>query len=446
MSRIDVEVDDANESRTAHASLAFENPTSGSGGKGGRLQALKNVILGFFMPVAILAGGGITLFYLLETSPMADRNGTGQRNARLVEVMPAQVTEETALVFAMGTVQPACRIELKPRVSGEIVEVSRELIPGGLFAEGEMVLRIDSADYDLIVRQRSGEVANAESAYRLEIGNQSVAKREYEILGETINEDDQDLVLRRPQLRTVEAALDVARAAMDKARLDLDRTTVRSPFNALITSRQVNLGAQVSGTTPIATLIGTDEYWIELSVPVDQLKWIQIPTRMNELGSKVRVFNEAAWGDTVYRTGHVLRLAGDLEDEGRMARLLVSVPDPLSILDENKDLPILILDSFVRVEIEGIPLQNVIAVKREFLRDGKNVWVMGDDGKLQVRTVTIAFRSRESVLITSGISPGERVVATDLAAPVSGMPLRLRDGEDPGSASIEASDSRGGIE
>jgi len=394
-------------------------PTEQKSGRGA-LALVSSIVL----PLLVLGGGAWATYYLATTGPKAKQRGGGARNARLVEVQIARRSSEPTAVRPMGTVTPALRIDLQPRVGGEVIEVSDELVPGGVFREDEVILRIDPTDYELVVRQRRSDVSEAESRFQLELGNQLVARSEYELLGETIREEDRDLVLRKPQLQSVEAALETARAALAKAELDLARTEVTSPFNSILVARDVNLGAQVSIATRLAVLVGTDEYWVELLLPVDQLKWIEIPRGSAETGSKARVFDPAAWGEGVSRAGHVIRLAGDLEEEGRMARLFVSVSDPLALTDKNAGAPRLLIGSFVRVGIEGRTLDDVVSLDRHLLRDGDRVWVLSAEGLLDIRDVTVVFRGRNRVLISEGIDEGERIVATDLAAAVAGMPLR----------------------
>ena len=386
-----------------------------------------SVVIGVLLPLVVLGGGAWGTWYLVETGPKAQPKKGGGRNARLVEVEVACRSDVNTTIKAMGTVKPALQIDLQPRVAGEVIEVSEDWVPGRLYAEGELILRIDPTDYDLIVRQQKSDVAKVKSLYRLEVGNQTIAKSEYELLGETIREEDRDLVLRKPQLQSVEAAMETARAALAKAELDLARAEVRSPFNAIVVTGDAKLGAQVSAATRLARLVGTDEYWVELSLPVDQLKWIEIPRGDETGGSLVRVFDEAAWGEGVQRLGHVIRLAGDLEEEGRMARVFAAVADPLALGEENAGAPRLLIGSFVSVEIEGRTLDDVIALDRELLRDGDRVWVLSEEGTLEIRDVTVAFRGRGRVLISSGVEEGEMIVATDLSAPVGGMPLRTVD-------------------
>ncbi len=374
---------------------------------------------------AVLLTGIAVSTHLMRTTVRAPRK-TPQRQARLVEVAPVQLGSHATSVDSMGTVVAARRLEIRPRVAGAIVEMSSEFVPGGFFDAGDVIARIDPRDYELVLEQRRSELAEAESALAIESGNQDVAKREFELLGEVIGERNEKLVLREPQLRSAQARVRSARAAVAAAKLALERTTVRAPFAAVVQERNVEVGTQVDLGTAMGVLLGTNEYWIEAAVPVDQLRWISIP------GAAVRVRDEAAWGPDSSRPGEVIRLYSDLENQGRMARVLVSVPDPLG-LDAGADRPpILLLGSYVRVEIEGATLDDVAAVDRRLLRDGDNVWVMSGDDTLEIRPVAVAFRGSNHVLVSAGLAQGERLVATDLPAPVPDMPLRLAEELDRG--------------
>ena len=377
----------------------------------------------YLVPAAVLILAAIGAYALIRSRPSAQRTPP-TRVARLVEVSPIRLADHVTTVSAMGTVLPARETRLAPRVSGEIVEASAEFAPGGVFAAGDEVVRIDPADFELLVRQRESAVSQAEAAYQLGVGQQAVARREFQLLGGAASEEDRALMLRQPQLKSAEASLAAARAALEDARLDLGRTRVRAPFNSVLADKMADVGSQVGTSSSLGTLIGTDEFWVEVSVPVDQLRWIRIPSRAGETGAAVKVYNEAAWGKGVHRTGEVIRLRPEVEEQGRMARILISVEDPLALQVRHAGLPRMILSTYVRVEIEGATLSQVATVSRSALRDGNCVYLMGADGGLEIRPVEVVFRAGDAVY-ARGLAAGERLVTTDLSAPVQGMPLRL---------------------
>ncbi|MFQ5598500.1 MAG: efflux RND transporter periplasmic adaptor subunit [Nitrospiria bacterium] len=397
-------------------------------------------LLRVLMVLVILAAGAALAFRLMKTGPKTQRQAP-ERRARLVEVQDVRFSNHRVRVSGMGTVRPAREIALFPQVTGEILWVSPSFIPGGRFQSREAILHIDPSDYELTVHQRAGDLQQAESNLKLELGQQSVALREFELLGQSVDVGDRDLVLRLPQLQSARAEVQKAKAALAQARRDLERTKVTAPFNAIVKTREVDLGESVGSATRLATLVGTDEYWIEVLIPVNQLDWITIPgLKGSTSGSAARITNEAVWGRKTYRSGTVLRLAGDLEAEGRMARLFVSVPDPLGQKPETGTVPLLLIGAFVRVEIAGQDLKHVAAIDRRLLRDGDAVWVMNAKNQLEIRPVRVAFRGRDQVYVSGGLRDRERLVVTDLAAPVEGMPLRT-DNEPAGTEVDTASQS-----
>ena len=402
------------------------DPTHSGGGPPRRGRVKR-----FLIPAVILIGAVAAGFALMRTGPKASRIPT-PHTAKLVEVESVSLGDRKTTIEVMGTVLPAREIALTPRVNGEIVAVSPEFVPGGSFRAGEVLVGIDPTDFELVVQQRQSVLAQAESAYQLEMGQQGIASREYEMLSQTIAEEDRDLVLRRPQLQAAEAAVASARAALEDARLDLARTQVRAPFNAVISQRFADLGGQVNTASRVATLVGTDTFWVEASVPVDELRWIDIPRTTTAEGARARIYSESAWGATVFRSGVVIHLRPELEQQGRMARLLIAVPDPLAMQAENASAPRMILSTYVRVEIEGKTLPEVAAIPRGALRDDDHVYLMSEGGELEIRPVDVVFRGPERVF-AHGLRAGDRLVTTDLSAPVQGMPLRVQ-----GNAEISA--------
>jgi RND family efflux transporter MFP subunit len=315
---------------------------------------------------------------------------------------------------------------------------------------------------ELAILQREADIIKAEKDLKLEKGQQKIALREYEVLGEKISKEDEELVLRRPQLKAAEAALEAAKARLEearasiksaqaykksaqaakksaeaaksqaevnheKARLNLKRTDILAPFNAVIQAKKVDVGSQVSIGTPIVTIVDSNEYWIQVSVPLDRLKWINIPNISNPKGSSVHIYHESGWGKGVFRIGTVKRLMTEVEEQGRMAKLLISVEDPLSLKTVDEKQPEMILRTYVRVEIEGSELSDVFSIPRTAFRDGGRVWILQPDNTLDIRKVEIAWSDKDTVYVTNNLQDGDFLITSDLTTPVQGMALRLDD-------------------
>jgi RND family efflux transporter MFP subunit len=393
-------------------------------------------LLRLLLPVIVIVISALVAVWMMQSGPKAKPRAK-TRNAVLVEVRPIELAPHTTTVSVMGTVKPQREVALKPRVSGEIIKLSENLIPGGRFDKGEELLAIDPIDYQLVVRQLASEVARVEADMQVELGRQRVAQKEYELLGESVSEVEKTLMLREPQLESNQALLEGTRARLDQAHLDLKRTSVRSPFNAVVMSREVNLGTRVSPSTTLATLVGSDSYWVEAPIPASQLQWISISQEDNDSGSPVRIYDSVAWGPNRSRIGQLVGLTAKVEENGRMAKLLAEIPDPLSLQPTSSEQPKLLLGSYVRVEIEGKLLSKAAAIERDLIHNGEQLWIMDEEGRLDIRTVEIAFRGQDQVLVTGGVSHGEKLITTNLPSPVQGMTLRLKETETPGPAEEE---------
>ncbi len=393
-------------------------------------RSLLTTLVRFLLPIIVLAVGVLIFNHLLKTKPKA-KPRVKPVHETIVQVSTVSFKPEQTSITAMGSVVAAREIDLKPRVSGEILSMDKSMVPGGYLEKGRNILKIDAADYELTEMQLESDVAMAKSNLAIEMGRQLVAKKEFELLGETATDEEIKLMLRTPQLNNQKATLKAAEAKLKKAKLDLTRTRLKSPFNAVVRSRNVNVGTRVSSSSVLASLVGTDMFWVELALPVEQLKWLIFPQdNSSEKGALVHIYPQSAGNSDTYRTGYVVRLAAELEERGRMARIFVEVEDPLCLKAENKSLPPLFLGSFVRAEITGTTMNSAFSLQRSHLRDGNTVWLLGNDGTLDIKTVSIAFRDKETVLVSDGVADGDKLIISNISAPVAGMRLRL-EGDKP---------------
>ncbi|MUM76783.1 efflux RND transporter periplasmic adaptor subunit [Pseudodesulfovibrio sp. F-1] len=371
------------------------------------------------IPVVIVVLAVAAAFSLIATSPRAAKAPPAPA-APAVSVDVFEKSSQQVTVSVMGTVMAAREINLKSRVAGEVVSASDAYVPGGMFAKGEVILRIDVKDYELTLREIKAEVTEAEYNLKVEQGYQNVAGREWDLLRESSGgtEEEAELALRKPHLEKAVADLEAARAKLDQARLDLERTVITAPFAAVVKDKSVDAGAMVSAQDALATLVCTDEFWVQASIPVDRLGWITLPNG-DKPGSAATIIN--ADGRT-RREGRVIRLLPALEDEGRMARILISIPDPLNLTGEPGVHPLL-LGSYVTVLVDGGRVDGGIAIPRSAFRDNGRIWVVSEDGTLDIRTVIPAWRDTQSVILTQGLEEGEQLVLSSLSAPVQGMAL-----------------------
>ena len=154
---------------------------------------------------------------------------------------------------------------------------------------------------------------------------------------------------------------------------------------------------------------------------MDRLEWIDVPVKAGDPGSKVRII----YGQGHECNGTVIRLMGDLATEGRMARILVEVPDPLGLKASNQDRTPLLIGEYVSVKILGRKLDNVFQIPRTALKDNSSIWIVSENQTLEIRKVHPVWRDADVVLLKDGLTAGELLIVSDLPAPVEGMTVRV---------------------
>lgn len=404
------------------------------------MRALIKILL----VTAIIGAGVLVAVVLIKTRPEAKRKAISV-GTPLVEVMTARPETRQTTIEAMGTVVAARVVTLQPQVSGKVVEVSPAFMPGGRFREGETILKIDDRDYKIAAEQARAQVAQASVDLKTERGRGAVARKEWELLGDEIrtSPEGRTLALRQPQLESARAALKSAKSTLEMAELNLDRTVIRAPFNAFVREKNVDVGQFVTASAPLATLAGTDRFWVQVSVPVDKLPFLRIPGAASDApASQVKIVQEGKGTNPrrVVRRGWLVRFLGDMDPKGRMARVLAAVDDPLGIASGDAGAVPLLLDAYVKAEIEGPEIAGAFPLPRRVLREDDRVWTVNAEDRLAFRTVEPVWESADEVLVR-GLEPGDRVVLSRIGAPVAGMELRIGSNGDGNGAPND----RGGL-
>lgn len=390
---------------------------------------MKYYIVLFIVLLSIVAAVG-----LYKTRPQTKKSPP-ERPVPLVKTVEINPGSQEVFVEAYGTVVPAKRITLQSEVEGRIIDQNPELTPGGLLNEGDVVILIDPSDYELSVQEHRTELEEALVELDLEQGRQVIARREWNLLEQEPGSSDagKSLALREPQLKRVQAKISKAMSRLAAAELALRRTTIRAAFNAIVLEKFTDKGQLVSKQTPIATLVGTDQFWVRVSVPVAAIHRVSFDRNHGSSGSTAQIIFEPASGSTLVRTGIIHRVMGDLDPEGRMARLLVVIDDPLNLsqiaqtIREPKkkgEYSRVLLGSYVKVLISAGTVNNVYPVPRQALREGDVIWVTDRDNALKILPVNIVWRRKDDVLVTADLSDGDRLITSRLQSPLPGMKLQ----------------------
>ncbi|NNL67672.1 MAG: efflux RND transporter periplasmic adaptor subunit, partial [Myxococcales bacterium] len=182
----------------------------------------------------------------------------------------------------------------------------------------------------------------------------------------------------------------------------------------------------------IARLYAVDFAEVRLPLPDRELRWLDLPLGYAELpaeGPEITLRAEFAGEPHEWR-GQVVRTEGEIDARSRMVHVVARVEDPYGRDDPTLRRAPLAVGLFVQGEIEGRTLPGVFELPRAALHDdrageGDRVHVIDAEGRLRVRPVEVLHTERETVVIGTGLAPGERVSVSALAAVVDGMPVRV---------------------
>ncbi|NIQ96816.1 MAG: efflux RND transporter periplasmic adaptor subunit [Desulfuromonadales bacterium] len=391
-------------------------------------MSARDKFLKIALPLLILAVGigGAVLMIKSRQAPVKQKPDTP---GALVQVETVEVADHPVEVHATGTVQPHRQTEIVPQVSGRVTEVSPHFVAGGFFEKGELLFALEKIDYRLAVDQAAAALARAELNLATVESRARVARQEWEELRQDQAEQPNPLVVYEPQLKEAEANVRSARAALEQARINLRRTQIRAPFDARVASESIDLGRYVRPGSPVAVLTGTGTAEIVVPLALEELSFLRIPGEDGaETGSKATVRLDV--NDHTYKwQGRIVRALGEMDPRGRMARIVVAIEDPYQLHAGESGRPDLAMGLFVDLILHGSTIENVVRIPRRALREKKTVWVVDEAGELDIRTVEIARRERDDLLISAGLESGDRVVLTNLSGAADGMKLRIAEAE-----------------
>ena len=377
-------------------------------------------IVKIVLPVCLILAGIAGWIYFKSKQPKMKRKPP-KKHSIVVKTVPTHKKNHRISIHAMGTIIPDRQVILKSRISGEIVYISPDFVQGKVIKKGKTIVKIDDSDYKINVLKAESALLKALSLFAIEQGNQKIAKQELKLINKALVNKirETDLALRKPQLAQAKALVDNARADLKKAKLNMARTKIITPFNAMILTKNIDIGSLVNVQGPIATIIAVDAYKIKTLIPPDMLGDIKINEKT---GSKALVHSQ--YSDHTWQ-GKVIGTTGEITNKSRMAGIIVLVKAPLGLQRKNTTKPLvpMLLNDHVDVHIFGKTLKDVFCIPRAILRDNNTLWIF-DNGTLKIKKVNIVWKEKDMVYIKSGITARDLLITSDMSVAVNGMTIK----------------------
>ncbi len=391
------------------------------------MQKINRIIL-----VVVIIGIAVFVSKKLISQKQRPKRLVHESSGAVVDVVTAQRTSLNLHVAGTGLVQPLQEVQISPQVAGMVVFTSPRLVESGFFKKNEVLFKLEDTDSILVLEQTKADLAKTELDYALIQGKADIALQEWKLLNEKDDEPD-PLVVYKPQLASGKAMLASARARVKRAELDVQRTTIKAPFNCFVRSKDVEIGQYVKAGNVALNLVGTDQ--AEITVPLalaDVAVLVASGKRGNETPGK-RAESQASTvtvrldiGGTIHIwQGYIDRFGGEVDAASRMRDAIVVVDDPYVLNKGTVHTMSLVMGSFVAVDLVGRQYDDVVQIPRMALRDDSTVWIAMPDSTLQVRNVTVLRKNQDNVIVDTGLIDGDRVILTPLRGASPGMKLRV---------------------
>lgn len=384
------------------------------------------------LPAGLIGGTVLLVRPLLDPKkkgqeePAKEIKGPTPERVRVQELHPRKLR---AQIQSTGVATPQKKLTLLPELSGKIIWLSPDLQVGGRLKKGQIIAKLDPKDYQLALRSRKNQIAKAKLDLALEEERAAVAKRELALLAKSNDlpaKTNRALATRTHHLEVAQVAVDTAKSAVEQARIDLGRTVIRAPFDAVVVSEQSEVGQVVGPNSAIATLVGSKQMHIRAALPLSMIDQLQLqgpPASRSQ--ATVRLQDNPKNGPEWKAQAD--RLVHELDSQSLEAQVLFLVDDPFS--QQSGRLPLL-AGSLVDLTIEGQHEEEVYAFPRKSLIQGHFLWSVDSSGKLEKIEVHKRWSGRDQVFLQGkGLHPGIQVLLSPPKRAVQGAKVEVEASE-----------------
>ncbi len=349
--------------------------------------------------VALLAAVGLVVRgRYTPRSAVTPQAGPGAQAARPVPVVAATVVRRDVPVYleGLGNVTAFKTVTMKSQVDGRLDQVLfRE---GQTVRKGQVLAQIDPRPFQIQLQQAQGALARDEAQLRnarLNVSRDRPLVAEKLIAPQQLDTD----VATAGQL---EGAVQIDKAAIETARLNLDYARITSPIDGVTGIRQVDPGNVVHAADPggIVVITQLDPIAVLFTLPQDQLT----PVLGALAGGELPVDLHSRDGSILLGNGKLALVDNQINQATSTIRLKAIAPNPRHLLWPNQ---------FVNARLRLATQKDALVMPATAAQRGPNgtfVYVIGSDMTASPRPVELAGTQGDLAVVKSGVGEGERVV------------------------------------
>ncbi len=378
-------------------------------------------------------------------------------------------------IQGFGVVEPDILLEAKAEIAGKIVYVHPQLRNGTVFPKDTVVIRIEQDDFQLTLKQAEADTSSSLAKLReiktkltntrvdLKLAKQKLvlAKKNLErgkmlleknFVSEFAVDSQQSNVIKLQQevqnlntlLKTLpeqqaslEASLDNTKAGVQSQQRNLDKTTIRVPFNARISQLAVKENQFVSQGALLFSAQTTDKILINAQFPLQQFRTIakdfgestELIRQAFQSGFSDNLFTQLglsanvrlADDDSAVWQAKVERISSRLDPATRTLGVIISVDRPNEQIEPGIKPPLL-EGMYTEISIESKP-KAFYLVPRDALHEGE-LFLVNATEQLERRAIKPDQLQGSMALFSTGLEKGEQLIVSDLFPAISGMALK----------------------
>ena len=373
-------------------------------------------------PAIIVGLGALICSLLIKCAPEVKPEGI----KRVIPIINTKLVKPQSIdipINSQGTIIPSTESQLYPEIRGEVIEVSHQLNEGSLFKKGDILLKIDSRDYELDIKTAEAQLDRAKAALIIQQEEANFQRIQFEASEES---EDSVSVLRLnlPQLKEAESNVEAAQANLEKFKRNLEKTTIRAPYDGLVRKKNVDIGTVIGPGYLIANIYATDYVEVKLPIPDEDLAFLGIPldgSQINESNQPEVTLIGSLGGENIIWEGKIVRMEAEIDAKSRMATLIGRVSNPY-----NGKNPLRV-GQFVEAKITGRNFDNIYKIDRELIRNSNEIVMVNMvDSTLAFKSISVLRYIDDIAIINEGLSNEILICSTNLDVMYNGMKVQLK--------------------
>ncbi|MBT7885752.1 MAG: efflux RND transporter periplasmic adaptor subunit [Gammaproteobacteria bacterium] len=377
--------------------------------------AIKAIITIAVLLAAVAAAAGIIM-----SRPMPEQL-TVSETTSAIRAMTVVKESLRLKIRSEGTVTPKTQTNVIPEIKGRVTWISPNLVVGGYFQAGDLLVTIDAADYEARTGLAQAQLLRAEA--ELEHKRFELQRLQALIKDNLVSQSNLENAARAHKIakaNVIESKINLAQAERD-----LSRTKITAPFEGMVRSESIDIGQFVQQGAPIASIYASDAVEVRLPIVNAQLAYLD-PANLQRgeldpaTAPMIRLTARYAGTSFIWR-GQLARTEGEIDAQSRMITAVARVRQD----NQSPDVPPLQVGAFVAAEIEGQYLDDIVRLPRAALRPNSQVLIIDGDNRLRFRAVNVLRLENDFVIIDSGLESGEVVNLSPIQTVVDGMRVSL---------------------